>query len=264
MGQETTTQLGFGPRLGAAPTPTEQFLSAVGSAPPGEIDIEALRSSYDSPLYDPLFAQSAEQMRTALVYAAEDAAARGDVGGYVTAMAKVREQEMLILSQQLEVGLDEAKRFNSPQRLSAVLSMVYGGTDIFIAPTEGGLADVYVNGQLSETGTSIDELAANVRIMVDTGFREQMATAAAEQRAATLEVQKAVATEQGKLEAKRDDDLVRAELQAIGFLPPDEAVRFDEYSTGEVIGFDFAGNEVVRYAPVSQEDGTVVLSEVRN
>jgi hypothetical protein len=264
MGQEATAQLGFGPRLGAAPTPTEQFLSAVGAAPPGEIDIEALRGSYDSPLYDPLFAQSAEQTRTAFIFAAEDAAARGDVGGYVTAMAKVREQEMLILSQQLEVGLDEAKRFNSPQRLSAVLSMVYGGTDIFIAPTEGGLADVYVNGQLSETGTSIDELAANVRIMVDTGFREQMATAAAEQRAATLEVQKAVATEQGKLEAKRDDDLVRAELQAIGFLPPDEAVRFEEYSTGEVIGFDFAGNEVVRYAPVPQEDGTVALREVRN
>jgi hypothetical protein len=264
MGQETAAQLGFGPRLGAAPTPTEQFLSAVGAAPPGEIDIEALRSSYDSPLYDPLFAQSAEQMRTALVFAAEDAAARGDVGGYVTAMAKVREQEMLILSQQLEVGLDEAIRFNSPQRLSAVLSMVYGGADIFIAPTEGGLADVYVNGQLSVTDTSIDGLAADVRSMVDTGFREQMATAAAEQRAADLEVQKAVATERGKLEAKRDDDVVRAELQAIGFLPPDEAVRFDEYSTGEVIGFDFAGNVVIRYAPMTREDGTVVLSEVRD
>lgn len=198
MSMEPTTPLGFGPRLGAVPSAAEQFLADVGMAPAGQVDLEALAASYNSPLYDPMFAQLAEQQRAAFVFAAQDAAARGDIGGYLDAAAKVREQEMMILTQQLMVGLDEAKNFNSPQRMSQVLSMVYGGADVFVAPKGNGLADIYLNGAPYQMDADLDAVASHVRSQIDDEYRAQMSAAAAEQDAATREVLLEVWKEQMK------------------------------------------------------------------
>ena len=198
MGVEPTTTLSFGPRLGAVPSAAEQFLADVGMAPAGQVDLEALAASYNSPLYDPMFAQLAEQQRAAFVFAAQDAAARGDIGGYLDAAAKVREQEMMILTQQLMVGLDEAKNFNSPQRMSQVLSMVYGGADVFVAPKGNGLADIYLDGAPYQMDADLDAVASHVRSQIDGEYRAQMSAAAAEQDAATREVLLEVWKEQMK------------------------------------------------------------------
>ena len=254
MDQAAGAQLGFGPRLGSVASPTEQFLSDVGMAPAGEIDLAALTESYNSPLYDPMFSQLAEQQRTAFAYMAEDAAARGDIGGYIEATAKMREQEMLILTQQLVVGIDEAVNFNSPQRLSAVASMVYGGRDIFIAPKGDGTADVYMDNELLRSGADLNEIATGLRSMVDAEYRSQAAATAAEreqfayekQTEADINAQSERELAYGKLLDAVQVDQIRMALEAAGKLPPDPAeYEYREGPNSQVLVIDKRTGEPV-------------------
>jgi hypothetical protein len=252
----------------------EMFLADVGAAPAGQVDLAALASSYDSPLYDPMFSQLAEQQRAAFAYAAEYAASRGDIAGYIEATAKVREQEMMILTQQLVVGIDEATYFNSPQRLSAVASMVYGGRDIFIAPKGDGTADIYQDNELIRSGADLNAFASGLRSLIDAEYRNQMAATAAErdkfvfekQTEADIAAQRAIDEELGKALTAIEVEQFRSALVANGQLPPPAAENeFREGPNGEIVVLNKStGERVTSYIfGVDEATGQTTIKELR-
>jgi hypothetical protein len=190
--QPTGQTMTFGERLGAAPTPTEMFFADIGRTPAGNVDLPALVSQQNSPVFDPNFSAIAEQERALYAYAAEDAMNRGDLNGYMTAVSKVRELETMILTQQLTLGVNEATNFNSAQRLSAVASMVYGGADVVIIPKGNGLGDVYMNGQLSQADADLAGMGDEMLQTIDAGYRAQVAAAEAERAKETFKTDEAI------------------------------------------------------------------------
>ena len=190
--QPTGQTMTFGERLGAAPTPTEMFFADIGRTPAGNVDLPALVSQQNSPVFDPNFSAVAEQERALYAYAAEDAMNRGDLNGYMTAVSKVRELETMILTQQLTLGINEATNFNSAQRLSAVASMVYGGADVVIIPKGNGLGDVYMNGQLSQADADLAGMGDEMLQTIDAGYRAQVAAAEAERAKETFKTDEAI------------------------------------------------------------------------
>jgi hypothetical protein len=190
--QPTGQTMTFGERLGAAPTPTEMFFADIGRTPAGNVDLPALVSQQNSPVFDPNFSAIAEQERALYAYAAEDAMNRGDLNGYMTAVSKVRELETMILTQQLTLGINEATNFNSAQRLSAVASMVYGGADVVIIPKGNGLGDVYMNGQLSQADADLAGMGDEMLQTIDAGYRAQVAAAEAERAKETFKTDEAI------------------------------------------------------------------------
>ena len=190
--QPTGQTMTFGERLGAAPTPTEMFFADIGRTPAGNVDLPALVSQQNSPVFDPNFSAIAEQERALYAYAAQDAMNRGDLNGYMTAVSKVRELETMILTQQLTLGINEATNFNSAQRLSAVASMVYGGADVVIIPKGNGLGDVYMNGQLSQADADLAGMGDEMLQTIDAGYRAQVAAAEAERAKETFKTDEAI------------------------------------------------------------------------
>jgi hypothetical protein len=190
--QPTGQTMTFGERLGAAPTPTEMFFADIGRTPAGNVDLPALVSQQNSPVFDPNFSAIAEQERALYAYAAQDAMNRGDLNGYMTAVSKVRELETMILTQQLTLGINEATNFNSAQRLSAVASMVYGGADVVIIPKGNGLGDVYMNGQLSQADADLAGMGDEMLQTIDAGYRAQVAAAEAERAGEVFKTDEAI------------------------------------------------------------------------
>jgi hypothetical protein len=190
--QPTGQTMTFGERLGAAPTPTEMFFADIGRTPAGNVDLPALVSQQNSPVFDPNFSAIAEQERALYAYAAQDAMNKGDLNGYMTAVSKVRELETMILTQQLTLGINEATNFNSAQRLSAVASMVYGGADVVIIPKGNGLGDVYMNGQLSQADADLAGMGDEMLRTIDAGYRAQVAAAEAERAGIVFETNEAI------------------------------------------------------------------------
>jgi hypothetical protein len=174
------TPMIFGERLGAAPTQTELFFSDLNMAPPGGLDLRALMEAQNSPIYDPDFSAIAEQQRAAYVYAAQEAATNGDIETYMAATAKIKEQETLILTQQMMLGADEAANFNSGQRLSEAASMIYGGQDVAVIPTGNGMVDIYLNGELAQQGASVAGFVDQMRTVIDDEYRASVAAGEAE------------------------------------------------------------------------------------
>lgn len=190
--QPTGQTMTFGERLGAAPTPTEMFFADIGRTPAGNVDLPALVSQQNSPVFDPNFSAVAEQERALYAYAAQDAMNKGDLNGYMTAVSKVRELETMILTQQLMLGINEATNFNSAQRLSAVASMVYGGADVVIIPKGNGLGDVYMNGQLSQADADLAGMGDQMLRTIDSNYRAQAAAAEAERAGEVFKTNEAI------------------------------------------------------------------------
>ena len=190
--QPTGQTMTFGERLGAAPTPTEMFFADIGRTPAGNVDLPALVSQQNSPVFDPNFSAVAEQERALYAYAAQDAMNKGDLNGYMTAVSKVRELETMILTQQLTLGINEATNFNSAQRLSAVASMVYGGADVVIIPKGNGLGDVYMNGQLSQADADLAGMGDQMLRTIDSNYRAQAAAAEAERAGEVFKTDEAI------------------------------------------------------------------------
>ena len=213
-------QMTFGPQLGAAPTPTEMFLSDLNLQPPGQLSLADLMQDYNGPLADPRASAGLEQQRAMWGAVAQDAAARKDLGAYTAAIAKMREQEDLILSAQLMQGVREVTLFNSPQRLSAVASMV-NGLDMFIAPKEGGLADIYVGGELAAADRPISTIVDDLRAQVDAGYRAAQAEIAGQRAEAQLEV-----------ETEAQKALLKAQVD------PAAVVLETDTNTGDIVVFD--------------------------
>jgi hypothetical protein len=190
--QPTGQTMTFGERLGAAPTPTEMFFADIGRTPAGNVDLPALVSQQNSPVFDPNFSAIAEQERALYAYAAEDAMNKGDLNGYMTAVSKVRELETMILTQQLTLGINEAVNYTSAQRLSAVASMVYGGADVVIIPKSGGLGDVYMDGRLQQKDADLNAYGDMMLQTIDAGYRAQVAAAEAERAKETFKTDEAI------------------------------------------------------------------------
>lgn len=213
-------QMTFGPQLGAAPTPTEMFLADLNLQPPGQLSLSDLMQDYASPLADPRNARLLEQNRAMWAAVAQDAYARRDLGAYSAALAKVQEQEDLILATQLSAAVREVTQFNSPQRLSAVASMV-NGVDMFIAPKEGGLADIYMNGELVAPDRNLGAIIDDLRTQVDEGYRTKQAEFAAAQAEADLK-------------ARTDIQIALAKAR----LDAGNVVLETDANTGDIVVFD--------------------------
>lgn len=213
-------QMTFGPQLGVAQTPTEMFLADLNLQPPGQLSLSDLMQDYAGPLADPRNAPLLEQGRAMWAAVAQDAAARKDVGAYMAALAKVQEQEDLILGAQLMRGITEATQFNSPQRLSAVASMV-SGIDMFIAPKAGGKADIYVNGELTAPDRDLGAIINDLRMQLDEGYRAKQAELAGKREEKAIETEASVA-------------LALAKAQ----LDPSNVVLEADANTGDIVVFD--------------------------
>jgi nucleoside phosphorylase len=98
----------------------------------------------------------------------------------------------MILTQQLTLGVEEAVNFTSAQRLSAVASMVYGGTDVVIIPKSGGLGDIYMNGQLQQKDANLDAFGKQMLQSIDANYRAQVAAAEAERAGKVFETDEAI------------------------------------------------------------------------
>jgi hypothetical protein len=262
--------LGFGERLGAAPTPTDMFFADIGRSPPGVVDLQALAADQNGLIFDPNFSRVAELQRSQFLYAAEVARANGDVAGFVAAQEKAREQETIILTQQLMLGTEEATNFNSGQRLSAVVSMVYGGRDVFIDPKPGGLGDVYIDGQLAQSDADLRGLSDRLLMMIDGQYRASVAAAQAEadkfRAEKTFETDEAIRLAEAEADVQRRrafgekvDELtaerIKADFIAAGLLPADPEnleVRDSPDGTTVLVIDPTSGDLVAAYAPVEE------------
>jgi len=210
----------FGPQLGAAPTPTEMFLSDLNLQPPGQLSLADLMQDYAGPLADPRASGFLEQQRAMWLAVAQDAAAQKDISAYMAALGKAQEQEDLILSAQLMQGIREATQFNSPQRLSAVASMVFG-RETFIAPKPGGKADIYMDGALVAPDRDLGVIINDLQLQVDAGYRAKQAELAG------MREEKAIETEAAVTLA-----LARAQLD------PASVTLESDANTGDIVVFD--------------------------
>jgi hypothetical protein len=172
------------------------------------------------------------------------------------------------------VGIDEATRFNSPQRLSAVASMVYGGRDIFIAPKVDGTADVYMDGELVRSGGDFNEITTELRNLIDDEYRRQAAATAAEREKfvfektteADINAQSERELAYGKLLDEIQIDQHRMALEATGQLPPDpKEYEYREGPNSEVLVIDKqSGQPVAAYSfGTDPETGQMTVSELR-
>lgn len=288
MGAQPLT---FGEQLGAVQSPTTVFFEQLASAPAGALDLPALVAQQNSPVFDPNFSAAAEQERAVYAYLAEVAMAKGDIDEYLTASSKVREMETLILTQQLEIGLNEAVNFGSAQRLSAVASMVYGGAEVVVIPKGAGRGDVYMDGRLAQPDADLVAMGSELRSTVDAAYRAQVAAAAAEREQKVFDARLgadkeiAVAEAKAQLEAEqaatdmvnaleqdlgiRINDLqaqkLKAALVASGMLSaPDRKLSLIQTDDGGFVVFDETTGEIgLQYVWTENEDGTTSLSEVR-
>lgn len=289
--------LSFGPKLGAAPTPAQMFFMDVGRTKAGNIDLEALAADQNSPLYGDDFSAAAEASRAYYQYAAEQAYQKGDVGAYADAVAKIKEQETLILTQQLMLGEREASSYNSAQRLNAVASIVYGGADVFIQPKGNGNADLYVDGRLYDKDVDVSALAMDMRMMIDKDYRD--ATNAAMGEAAKLQAERdfefgkidrqgavnqqtervkaefALELASANSESRSAEDLqskvnaldvevLRQSYIADGVLKPEREIKLTVGANDVIFLTDDLGNEVAQFIPETDPDtGATSYKELR-
>jgi hypothetical protein len=272
----------YGGRLGAAPTPTEMFFADMGYTPAGQLDLQAIMADQTGPIKDPVFSQIAEQQRVMYMYAAEDAIANGDAAGYIEAQKGVKEQEMLILAQQVVAGGDEATNFGSTERLNMAASMIVGVDTVFV-PNGDGTVDVYVDGQLDDENISIESIIDQLRSRVDTAYIEQMSTIAAENRAIESDIYKANRIEAFKSDQTMDRlvlanqlagelaeagefnkltvELMRESMVREGLLPadtPELKIQTNSVTGGFVVINPQTGDPVTQYVPNPNGDGSLV------
>jgi hypothetical protein len=216
------------------------------------------------------------------MYAAEDAIANGDAAGYIEAQKGVKEQEMLILAQQVVAGGDEATNFGSTERLNMAASMIVGRDTVFI-PNGDGTVDVYIDGQLDDENTSIESIIDQLRSRVDTAYIEQMSTIAAENRAIESDIYKANRIEAFKSDqtmerlelandlaeelataGKFDEVTVKLMLESLvrqGLLPadtPELKIQTNSVTGGFVVLDPRTGDIVTQYVPSLTGDGSLV------
>ena len=249
----------YGGRLGAAPTPTEMFFSDMGYTPAGQLDIQAIMADQRGPMKDPAFSKIAEQQRVMYMYAAEDAIANGDAAAFIAAQKGIKEQEMLILAQQVVAGADEAINFGSTERLNMAASMIEG-VDIVFLPNGDGTVDVYVNEQLDDENIPIESIIDKLRMDVDAAYVEQMATAAAEERKAQLEIYTAN-------EKDRFETMMNMQESEFGAVLARETAREGEFDkiTAKVIEQKLIDSgqlpSTSKNTVVKTDNGIVVISE---
>ena len=221
-------------------------------------------------MYDPNFSSVAEQERALYVAMAQVAMNKGDINGYMSAVKKVREMETMILTQQLMVGVDEAVKFGSAQRLSQVMSMVYTGRDVVVVPKGNGLGDIYMDGKLEQSDADLLGVSDQLLRMIDKDYRAQAAASEAERAKTTSETDEAI-RQQTAIDAARiaaEDEVARkkearaveaAIEQAYGVGLAQlklEAVKAEMIKTGKLPGKP----EDYEYKEVGMSDGSTGIA----
>jgi len=168
------TQLGFGPKLGAAPETRDEialmeFASATGYDPNAPAPPPMKQPGAPNRAINRLMEERGKlvQWTQALIDAEqyEDAA---------TAQAELANIDSKLEASIGRLALQEATMFNAPQRLSAVWSDVSGQQYEF-RPSAGGGLDVYVNGELLDENLSMDIITTNTLSMTDQVFAQRQA-----------------------------------------------------------------------------------------
>jgi hypothetical protein len=222
--------LSFGPALGAQGyDATQAFLDDINMQPPGQLSLTDVMQQYAGPMADPIQATRLEQNRAMWAAVAQDAYARRDPEAYMASLAKVAEQEDLILLHQLMRGITEATQFNSPQRLSQVASML-NGIDMFIAPKSGGLADIYVDGQLVAPDRNLAGIIDLLRSGLDEGYRAKQAELSDLLAKERIKTDESIRLERSKAETE-------ATARALG-LDPDAVTLQTDPNSGDIIVYD--------------------------
>jgi hypothetical protein len=222
--------LSFGPALGAQGYDAAQaFLDDINMQPPGQLSLTDVMQQYAGPMADPIQATRLEQNRAMWAAVAQDAYARRDPEAYMASLAKVAEQEDLILLHQLMRGITEATQFNSPQRLSQVASML-NGIDMFIAPKSGGLADIYVDGQLVAPDRNLAGIIDQLRSGLDEGYRAKQAELSDLSAKERIKTDESIRLERSKAETE-------ATVRAQG-LDPDAVTLQTDPNSGDIIVYD--------------------------
>jgi hypothetical protein len=168
------TQLGFGPKLGAAPETRDEialmeFASATGYDPNAPAPPPMKQPGAPNRAINRLMEERGKlvQWTQALIDAEqyEDAA---------TAQAELANIDSKLEASIGRLALQEATMFNAPQRLSAVWSDVSGQQYEFL-PSAGGGLDVYVNGELLDENLSMDIITTSTLAMTDQVFAQRQA-----------------------------------------------------------------------------------------
>lgn len=210
----TPARLSFGPKLGAMPDPIYGTVTdRVVANPPGQPqpvpDMQVYTMDPGRPgreLQQGIDTYS-EYVRQAQIYAKY-----GKTREYLEMATKAKEMENTLFFLQGAQALQELA-FNSPQRLSMVLSEQFG-REIGIQPNQNGSWDLYADGMLAMQ-MSKPELSTWARTQIDSTFAAseaaRAATYAEEQMKSDIQQNREIAVQRDRAQLDMRSEAIKAE-----------------------------------------------------
>lgn len=210
----TPARLSFGPKLGAMPDPIYGTVTdRVVANPPGQPqpvpDMQVYTMDPGRPgreLQQGIDTYS-EYVRQAQIYAKY-----GKTREYLEMATKAKEMENTLFFLQGAQALQELA-FNSPQRLSMVLSEQFG-REIGIQPNQNGSWDLYADGMLAMQ-MSKPELSTWARSQIDSAFAAseaaRAATYAEEQMKSDIQQNREIAVQRDKARLDMRSEAIKAD-----------------------------------------------------
>jgi len=198
----------------AAPAPTAAPAPAPAAAPAGvNTNLPQRTQLYlANPQAIPFEMQRSMQQREELARLAGMYQRSGMGQQFMETRARVMELDNNMLYLQGMQGIQEFSLANDPRRLAAVWS-AYSGMDVGVQPRSDGRFDILVGGQRAREGLAPTELVDMARLSFDSGYRQEVARAAAEARMETFKSQLEIDKERAKQTAQMIRDIAVARTQ---------------------------------------------------
>jgi hypothetical protein len=252
-----TAQLSFGPQLGAIEAdPNASVAAKVEANPPGQAQPTPNAELYImEPGRPGRELQQAMDLRAQYVQAAQIYEKYGDYAAVRDLYSKIQELDSTLYYLQGMQGLQELQ-FNSPQRLTMVLSEQLG-RNIGIQPNAEGGYDIYVDGQLAmkkDAGGGENSVGYWARSLLDTNFAQAEAARADEYNKlryeAEIDVAKQTAIDANKAAndewLKRVDADIAAEKALLDAQLNPNAIELQvDENTSEVLVYDKANRRML-------------------
>lgn len=212
----TPARLSFGPKLGAMPDPiygtvTDRVVANPPGRPQPVPDMQVYTMDPGRPgreLQQGIDTYS-EYVRQAQIYAKY-----GKTREYLEMATKAKEMENTLFFLQGAQALQELA-FNSPQRLSMVLSEQFG-REIGIQPNQNGSWDLYADGMLAMQ-MSKPELSTWARSQIDSAFAAaeaaRAATYAEEQMKSDIQQNREIAVQSNKAQLDMQSERLKASIE---------------------------------------------------
>jgi hypothetical protein len=252
-----TAQLSFGPQLGAIEAdPNASVAAKVEANPPGQAQPTPNAELYImEPGRPGRELQQAMDLRAQYVQAAQIYEKYGDYAAVRDLYSKIQELDSTLYYLQGMQGLQELQ-FNSPQRLTMVLSEQLG-RNIGIQPNAEGGYDIYVDGQLAmkkDAGGGENSVGYWARSLLDTNFAQAEAARADEYNKlryeAEIDVAKQTAIDANKAAndewLKRVDADIAAEKALLDARLNPNAIELQvDENTSEVLVYDKVNRQML-------------------